>query len=253
MIAFLAWLFFSYVDYILNIITSDSFVFDLRTLAVIDFVVLTSIVSMALAIFREKRWTLMMAGAVGLVFIALFGADYINWIGIGIAALLFLRARQKGIEEIDQRTKINFRMVIRRSVSSVITAFFVLTSFAAYQSPVAKGIAEAEQLPSVGEQLTRSVVENVIGGQIKFGGPEKENVINQTSNEIIQQFNIILKPYFQYAPPLLAFGLFLILWSLSWFFVWLSVFVGMGIFWALKKFDFIRIEEKDVKAEFLAI
>ena len=35
--------------------------------------------------------------------------------------------------------------------------------------------------------------------------------------------------------------------------MWLSVLVGIGIFWILKKTGMVRIEEKDVKAEVLVI
>jgi ABC-type multidrug transport system fused ATPase/permease subunit len=214
---------------------------------------LVSVVSLALALFREKKWALAMAGMVGLVFIALFGIAYVNLIGVGITAILFIYARQSGIEEIDQRTKINSRMIARRAVPAVIMSFFVLVSFAAFQSPVAKGIAEAEQLPLASQQLMRSIIDSVIDGQIEASGQEKENIINQVSNETFKQINNILKPYFQYAPPLLAFGLFLILWGLNWIFVWLSVLLGVGIFWLLRRTGFVRIEERDIKAEVLII
>jgi len=252
LIALLSWQFFRYVDYVLNVITPESFAFDFEVSAVVNFVVLVSIVSLILAIFRKKRWELVTSGIVGIIFLLFFGWTYINLIGVLIAMSLFEYARFAGVEEIDQRTKINSRMIVRRGAVGVVLAFFVLVSFAAYQSPVAAGIAEAEQLPSATQQLMRSVVDSVIGGQIPVG-PEKEGVLNQIANETIQQFNSILKPYFQYAPPLLAFGLFLILWGLSWIFVWLAVLVGMGIFWIVKKTEMIKIEERDVKAEILII
>ena len=63
----------------------------------------------------------------------------------------------------------------------------------------------------------------------------------------------MLKPYFQYAPPLLAFGLFLVLWGLSWFFIQLSVLVGMLMFWILKKTNFVKIEKKNIEAETLVV
>ena len=163
LVALLLWQFFRYVDYVLNVITPESFAFDFEPLAIINFVVLVSVISLALAIFREKKWTLMMVGVVGLVFIALFGAGYVNLIGVGIVALLFLYARFASVEEINQRTKVNSRMIVRRGAYTVVLAFFLLISFAAYQSPVATGIAEAKQLPSATQQLMRSVVDSVIG------------------------------------------------------------------------------------------
>lgn len=252
LIAFLSWQFFRYVDYVLNVITPDSFSFDFEALAVVNFIILVSVISLALAIFRKKKWTLATSGVVGLVYLLTFGWNYINLIGVGITALLFLYARHDGVEEIEQRTKINSRMIVRRSASPVVMALFLLVSFAAFQSPVARGIAEARQLPSAGEQLIRSITESVVGGQIP-AGPEKESIINQVSNETFKQVNNILKPYFQYVPPLLAFGLFLILWGLSWFFIQLSVFFGMLIFWILKKIGFIKIEKYNIEVEKLII
>jgi len=237
---------------VLNVITPESFSFDFEPAAIINFVVLVSVISLGLAIFRKKRWELMASGIVGIIFLLFFGWTYINLLGVLIAMSLFEYARFASVEEIDQRTKINSRMVVRRGATGVVLAFFVLISFAAYQSPVATGIAEAGQLPSATQQLIRSVVDSVIGSQVP-AGPEKEGVISQVANETTKQFNNILKPYFQYAPPLLAFGLFLILWGLSWIFVWLSVFIGMGVFWILKKTNFVKIEKRNVEAEILII
>ena len=256
LIAFLAWQFFEYIDYVLNVITPESFAFDFEAIAVVNFVVLVSIISLALPLFRQKRWELVTSGIVGIIFLLFFGWTYINLIGVLIAMSLFEYARFASVEEIDQRTKINSRMIVRRGATGVVLAFFVLVSFAAYQSPVAKGIAAAEQLPSATQQLMRSVVESVIGTtetRKKTENTEKEKIVKEITSKFFQQLNIFLKPYFRYAPPLLAFGLFLILWGLSWFFVWLSVLVGMGIFWILKKTGIVRIEEKDVKAEVLIV
>lgn len=264
LVALLSWGFFRYVDYVLNVITPDSFSFDFAApgaslaswrepAAVVNFIVLVSVISLALAIFRKKKWELTVSGIVGLVFLLHFGFNYINLLGVLITVSLFEYARHDGVEEIDQRTKINSRMVVRRSAPAVVMALFLLVSFAAFQSPVARGIAEAGQLPSASQQLMRSIVESVVGGQIEASGQEKENIINEVSNRTFQQINNLLKPYFQYAPPLLSFGLFLMLWGLSWIFIWLSVLVGMGIFWVLKKTEFIKIEGKDVKAETLVI
>ena len=55
-VALLSWQFFGYVDYVLNVITPESFAFDFEAIAVIDFVILVSVISLALAMFRKKRW-----------------------------------------------------------------------------------------------------------------------------------------------------------------------------------------------------
>lgn len=238
-----------------NTITPESFSFDFEGIVIANFVILVTITALALAVFRQKRWTLAAGGIVGLIYVCLFGSSYLNWIGVLLTILLFIYARRAGVEEIDQRTSINILTIMRRSVSVVIIPFFILISFAAYQSPVAMEISRSRQLPSASEKFVRSVINKTLGPQIEAeaGSQKKENVIAETARVTIQQINNLLSPYFQYAPPLLAFGLFLILWGLNWIFVWLSVLAGMGIFWILKKSGFIRTEKYDMKGERLII
>ena len=253
LIGLLSWQFFKYVDYVLNIITPNSFDFDFEPVAVINFVILTTFIVLSLALFLRKRWALVTAGSVGLVFLIIMGFNYINLIGVAITVPLFLYARNDSVEEINQRTKVNPRMIVRRGATAIVMSLFILISFAAFQSPVAKGIAEAQQLPSASKEFMRSVVDSFIGSQIPATGQEKENIINEVTRQTFQQINGLLKPYFQYAPSLLAFGLFLVLWGLSWIFIQLSVLAGVLIFWILKKKNFLKVDIKDVKAEVVII
>jgi len=82
---------------------------------------------------------------------------------------------------------------------------------------------------------------------------QKELVLNQVTQEMVREINLFLEPYFQYAPPALAFGLFLVLWGVGWVFTWLAVFLGMLLFQILQKTKFFRIEERDVRAEAIVI
>lgn len=238
-----------------NTITPESFSFNFEEIVIANFVILVTITALALAVFRQKQWTLAAGGIVGLIYVYLFGSSYLNWIGVLLTILLFIYARRAGVEEIDQRTSINILTIMHRSASVVIIPFFILISFAAYQSPAAMEISRSRQLPSASEKFVRSVINRTLGPQIEAeaGSQKKENVIAETARVTIQQINNLLSPYFQYAPPLLAFGLFLILWGLNWVFVWLSVLAGMGIFWILKKSGFIRTEKYDIKGERLII
>lgn len=135
-----------------------------------------------------------------------------------------------------------------------VIAFFVLASFAAYQSPAIEEFKNIQKLPSSSEVFIKTVVEQSLGGQLKeAGAQQKDLVLNQVTQEVVKEANLFLEPYFQYAPPALAFGLFLILWSVGWIFVWLAVFLGIFIFWVLKKIKFFKMEEYDVKAERLVV
>ena len=215
---------------------------------------LVTAVVMGIALFQKKIWALTLAGLVGLIYLFQFGFTGLNLLGVGIFLLLGLYSSVNSGAEISQRTKINMRRIVQLSSLPVILGLFILVSFAAYQSPAIQKLKSADRLPSQTETFIRSVVENTIGSQIEaVSKTEKQNIINQVSQQAFNQINNFIKPYFQYSPPLLAFGLFLILWGLSWIFVWLSVLLGMLVFWILKKTGVVKIEEKDVKAEVLVV
>ena len=82
---------------------------------------------------------------------------------------------------------------------------------------------------------------------------QKEVILNQVTQEIVKQANSFMEPYFEYAPPALAFGLFLVLWGVGWIFVWLAVFLSLLVFQILQKIKFFKIEEYDIKAQKITI
>ena len=223
-------------------------------MAVLYLVLLLTAVVIGIALFQRKVWALTLNGIVGIIYLFQFGFTQLNLLGAVIFMLLGLYSSANSKSEITQRTKINIRRIIQHGSLPVILGLFILISFAVYQSPFAEELEKADRLPSASQNFIRSIVEQTVGRQIPTNNEaEKQNIITQITNETFGEINTFLKPYFQYAPPLLAFGLFLILWGLSWFFVWLSVLLGMLVFLILKKTGVIKIEERDVKAEVLVI
>src|SRR3990167_699054 len=245
----LSWEFWRYLSYLFN----NSSKPDFEPVGEINFIVLSSVLALGLMLFRRKWHALSFGATHGLFYLVYFGFNAINLLGVAILAGLLFLSRLSINSELNERFKINSKTILRRGLMSVVLGIFVLISFAAYQSPLAKEIESSKKLPSGTEVFIRDIVENTIGPRVEGSETEKQNIIYQIANETFREINIFLKPYFKFAPPLLAFGLFLILWGLSWIFVWLSVLVGIGIFWILKKTGMVRIEEKDVKAEVLVI
>ena len=223
-------------------------------LAVLYLILLLTAVVMGIALFQKKIWVLTLGGIVGAIYLFQFGFTRLNLLGVGIFLFLGLYSSVNSRAEIGQRTKINMRRIIQHGSLPVILGLFILISFVAYQSSFAEELGKSERLPSASQNFIRSIVEQTVGRQIKTNNEaEKQNIITQITSETFGEINTFLKPYFQYAPPLVAFGLFLVLWGLSWIFIWLSVLLGMLIFWILKKTKVVSIEEKDVKAEVLVV
>ena len=88
---------------------------------------------------------------------------------------------------------------------------------------------------------------------INAGGTEYSGLsqrdINASVDASIGRVNAFLKPYQPYFPPLLAFGLFIILWGVMFLIHWLGKLWALLIFYLIKKTKFIIIQEIDVKAQ----
>lgn len=221
--------------------------------AVVTFVFLVALVMIGFALFRDRWLTLSLGGIIGLAYLINFGVSELNFVGVGIMFLLLLQSRSDVVVEVTERMKVNSRTIVRGGVMPFMIGLFVLVSFASYQSPAFDKFGKIERLPSESETYIKVIAENTIGHKIEGSEKEKELVINQVTAEAVREINTALGPYFKYAPPVLAFTLFLILWSVSWIFIWLSVLTGMLVFFILKKTGFIKIEEKEVRAEVLIV
>lgn len=218
------------------------------------FVVLLSLLSLGFILFRGKKNGLVLAGIVVFMYFILFKVSNFNLVGATALILLFVFIDDLVSSETDERLKVNSRILIRKGMYNLILGFFILISFAAYQSPAIEQYKDIQKLPSASEVFIKTIVKQTLGGQVEgSSSQEQELVFNQVTQEVVEEANTFLEPYFQYAPPALAFGLFLILWSVGWIFVWLAVFLGVLIFQILKKINFFKVEEKDVKAEVLVI
>lgn len=227
---------------------------DFASYAVVLFGLLSSLIVLGFAVFQRKWLTLSFGGLVWAGFMLNFGLSNLNYLGLVILVLVYTWSRDDVSAESIERVKINSRVILRRGLMPVILGLFVLISFAAFQSEAFKKLGDLNKLPPETEKYVRVVVENMIGHKLEGASEkEKQQVINAVSKETVAEVNNLFGPYFQYAPPILAFTLFLTLWGFSWIFLWISVGLGVLVFWILKKTGFVRIEEREVRAEILII
>lgn len=157
-------------------------------------------------------------------------------------------------DEAEQRTKINIRMILRRGIPPILTGFFIMVSFAYFLSPAVQSIAEREELPPTFSQAVRQVFDVMFKSEVANLPPvEREETREQIISQAVVKANEIIKPFFGYMPPVVAFGLFLVLQGLSLVFVWLAIAVGIAVFSILKRLNFFRISEVQVKSEILEV
>lgn len=227
---------------------------DIEFPSLVAFVLLTAVIVMGYIMFRQRRWAGSITAILGVLFLIAFGWNWLNFIAVGIVLGFNFWSATRVRREINERRVLNIQDAFYHGLMPVVLGLFVMISFAAYQSPLAGQIKSARQLPSQTQTLFQKIVNNTIGQKIQATTPgQRQMILNEIASQTFQEFNSFLKPYFQYAPTVLAFGLFLILWGLSFIFVWLGILAGLVMYWILKKSGVIRTENIDVKSEVLIV
>lgn len=227
---------------------------DFRLSALGAFIWLVAILVLGYILFQQRRWSLTTTAVIGLMFLVIFGWNWLNLVAVGIFSVFNLWSANRVRREIVERKIMNIPDTFYHGLTAVVLGLFVMISFAAYQSPLLSQIEKANALPSQTQTFFHQVADKFIGPRLDTQNPaERKYLVGQIAGQAYQQVNQFLKPYFRFAPPLLAFGLFLVLSGLSFIFIWLGMVVGMFLFWILKKTGVVKIEERDVKAEVLII
>ncbi len=204
--------------------------------------------------FVQRLLPVSISAIVALLFLFYLGFTPLNISAVVIFWLCNVWAQERAIRDMSERLKINIQRTLATTLMPIVLGFFIMASFAAYQSNFAEEIKKGDQLPNKSLVFIEEAVDKMFGSQL---GPENSRQRQQAVKEVsVGTFEIIndfLRPHFKWAPPAVAFGLLIILWGLSWIFIWAATLLASVIFWILKKTRVVRIEEKDVKAEVLVI
>jgi hypothetical protein len=213
-----------------------------------------ALIGVGYVLFKHRIWSVSISAIVGIFLLIMFGFTWLNLTAVIIFWLCNVWAHERTMSDLAERIKLNMTRTFAVTFVPIVLGFFIIASFAAYQSDIADQIKDANRLPSQTEVLFHEAVDKLFGPKL---GPEnskqRQVAVNEVSAGTFKGINDFLAPYFRWAPPVLAFGLLIILWGLSWIFVYASVFAALVIFWVLKKTRIVRVEEKDVKAEVLVI
>ncbi len=214
------------------------------------FAVLTSAIGLSFLLIKDYTLKILTSVLAGLPFFFVFGFNW-SYLGAFVLMILLFMYSMKNIQaEANERTKINIRIIMQKGLPRIVTAMLVMISFAFFFSPNIQASAKNKQLPPSFKQVIERTVDGFLGGQVKNLSPqERKQVESQTVNQVLEQFTAFLGPYIQYLPPILAFGLFLILQGLGFVFVWLAIWVSILLFWIMKKSGVVRIQVVQKEAE----
>ncbi len=220
----------------------------------VSFIVLVSSLVIAFLILSKHLFKLTLIILVAVPFFIFFKFSFYYLLSVTLMFWLMVYSIKVIKEEAVERSKINIRLILRRGLPPLLTGFFIMISFAYFLSPAVQSIAETKELPPTFNQAVREVFDVMFKGDLEQLTPvQREQSGNRFVSEFVGEANRIIKPFFNYLPPMISFGLFLVLQGLSFLFIWLAIPIGMVIFGILKKLNFFKIKEVQVKSEMLEV
>lgn len=209
----------------------------------------SSLMALALFLLPKYYWRLAVLAGPLVFYVFLFGHHRFILLGMLVALWLGLWAMAIIKKEKENRLVFDLSSILKGGVCRLLTAIFVLISLAYFLTPGAQVAAQSKELPPGMARVVQIVVGNYISGQFKTDDPRFAAQVNE---EVLNQLNTFLEPYFQYVPPILALSLFLVLQGLSLVFLWLTLLVSRLIFLILKWFKIITMGKVTKEADVVA-
>ena len=211
---------------------------------------LGSLIGLSLMFFKNIKLRILVSVLTGLPFLFVFESNQYFFGAFALMILLHLYAVNSIHEQATQRIKINIREIMNHGLPMIITPILILISFAFYFSPTVQLSVDDKQLPPTIKEVIEKTVGGFIGQEVQSLPPqERKQAEKQVVTEVLNQLTKLAEPYFRFFPPILAFGMFLILQGLSFIFVWLGTLIAVLLFWILKKSGFFRIKMVQKEAE----
>ncbi|MBI4160628.1 MAG: hypothetical protein HY506_01860 [Candidatus Yanofskybacteria bacterium] len=210
----------------------------------------SALIGLSFLIIRNGLIKFAVSIIAGLPFLFVFDFNQFYLIAFALIVLLHSSAAKDISKQATERIKIDIREIMGHGLPSVITPILLLISFAFFFSPEVQKSASQQELPPTAKQVMSRVIGGFLGGEIEQLPPQEQKVTEELIvDKVFDQFNQVLSPYFKFLPPVLAFGLFLILQGLRFIFVWTGAAMAVILFWALRKTGFIKTKILQKEAE----
>jgi len=217
-------------------------------------VVLSALVGLSFIALPSKLSRLFVSLLLGATFVAIFGFNMLNLAAVAIILVSHLAAMRRVTTESSERHKINGWVILRRSLATVIFPIMIAISFAYYQTPAVQSSASRSELPTSLKRQAEKGVELFLKKELSVvPEAQREQLKSQVIDDAWAKINQSLAPYSKFLPPIIAFGLYLILQGVSIVFILLGSGFGALLFVLLKKFGFFKVEEYQVTAERIVV
>lgn len=169
------------------------------------------------------------------------------------AGLWYLAASRIRSDLSDRHT-LRIRTSLGAGLTPLMLGTFLMLSLGFYLLPANQMIGPAQVSEGIQGHLEGAYENPAIVAQLNQLPPALRAQVKADIGKKVDQYaQRFLGPFGKFLPPLLAFGLFLVLWSTLFIYRELAIWFGSVLFRVLTWSGFVRIVEKDVKAQALEL
>lgn len=223
-------------------------------LPLIGLVVIGAIAGTVMTLLDRRLLQYSASAVIGFLFLLVFGVTKLNLLAAAIMLVFHAYAFRTMHGALYNHLKINFRVAVNSGLTYVIMPLLIMLSFVYYANPDVQASSKHNTLPPIITQAVEAASRVVAQTQLSKLSPSQRSIAQrELTNQVTDLINTEARPYREYFPPLLAFGLFLVLQGLGFVFLPIAGLLAWGLYEVLKAARFIRITEKDVKAEILEL
>ena len=211
----------------------------------VSMTLLATLICLCFIILPSRTEKMIVSGTVGGLYLVVFGIGSLTLLASMLIFICYLWASKRIGTELGQRIKINVIQVVRPGLNLVVLPLMLALSFAYFLSPVVQVQYEEQKIPLTLKQVISATVNTLISDEQE----EQPHLGGEITDEVIAKLLWAARPYQKYTPPLLAFGLLIILWGISFILNFISSWLAALIFWMFRRFNFVRFDIVQVHAE----
>lgn len=169
-------------------------------------------------------------------------------------AFLWYESSRRVRNDLEDRHKVRVSTTLGTGMTPLLLGIFLMISLGFYLLPAYHTVTPGAVSVGVQGWLEGAYSQPLVEQQLSQLPPSMQAQVKRDLAKSVDDWVLrILGPLGPFVPPLLAFALFLVLWSVLFIFRELAIWFGVLLFKLLKAVGFIKVGEKDVKAEVITL
>lgn len=216
--------------------------------------VLAAVAGVALTLLTSRWDRLAAILASWAAFVVFWSPDIWYVTALPVFGLFWYESSRRMQDDTRDRRKIRFNAALGRGVKFLLLGAFLMVSVGFYLLPDNRSADIGTVSRGIQGSLDDAYESDIVRTQLDQLPSSLQAQFKRDMAESVDDFvHGWLGGWSGYIPPFLAFALFLALWSVSFIFREIAIWLGTLLFAILRWTKFVRVEEQDVKAEVISL